>query len=105
MTVEKSPRREGGYWFKPTWYKEARLGLADAFNALIYSTFHSLIGDVLCWYQDPTGIRLTIGRVLDSEFNIEPPIEIKIAVQALNLSVIKRKSLTDMYSHNLAVAH
>jgi hypothetical protein len=44
------PRREGGYWSKPTWYKEAHLGLADAFDTLISSTFNSLMGDGLRWY-------------------------------------------------------
>jgi hypothetical protein len=93
-------RREGRSWrrggWAVCWYNAARLGLGTAFDTLIYQSFHSLMGDVLCWYQDATGIRLTISRVLNSEFNIEPPTEIKIAVQALNLAAIKRKPLTDM---------
>lgn len=89
-------RRLGGYWFKPTWYKEVRLKLDAAFDIVIHRSYWDLMGDVLCWHQDATGIRLCRTRVLNSEFNIDPPIEINAAIQALNLSDVKRKPLTDM---------
>jgi hypothetical protein len=81
---------------KKIWYKEARFELDAAFDTCIYTAYHDLMGDVMCWYQDATGIRLTMPKVLDSEFDIEAPIEIRQAVQFLNVASLKRALLTDM---------
>jgi hypothetical protein len=94
-------RRDGGRQWKPSgwtlvWYKEARLRLDTAFDALIYHPYHDLMGRVMVWYQDATGIRLTMDRLLNSEFSIEPPAEIQIAVRALNAVQAKRALLANM---------
>jgi hypothetical protein len=92
------PRRLGGsYHNRHTWYKEVRLELDEAFDLLIRPAFMNLVRAVSSWYckiTHATSISSTF--ILESRFNVEPPIEIRAAVQALNLASVKRQALTDM---------
>jgi hypothetical protein len=91
------PRREGRYWSKggwtDCWYKETRLALADAFDSLVYRSYASLMGDISRWHVDATGFYLTGRSALNGEYKIDAPLEIKIAIQALNLVCEKSRSL------------
>ena len=90
------PRREGGYWFKPTWYKEARLSLDAAFDALIRHTLYDIVGSISTWHSNAVGGYLSITSILEYRFGIEPPSEIKPGVEAIRQVTIKRDLLTHM---------
>jgi hypothetical protein len=93
-------------WFpgavnSPDRFNGERVETDGAFNILIGDTFDMLIQTVRQWHWKCAHSNLGTLDIIDSNFKVEPPIEIRQAVQAFAIVDKRRDALIAMLVHSM----
>jgi hypothetical protein len=93
-------------WFRcaredPEHFKGERVEIDGAFNILLGDIFDILLDHICDWHLKCTRIHLSTLEIIDGKFKVEPPIEIREAVQAFAIVDKRRDALTAMLCHSM----